>query len=93
MKFMQESLQGSDGLYSSKKLSTFISLAMCVLTGLADQFTAFKLNELVFFSFLGMASGQTALSVYSNVKHAKLESVQKSNTPIENVEEAIIVKE
>lgn len=63
---LSHSLTNSDGQYSSKKIMTFIAFNYCVLIGLIDQFTKFKLNELVFTSFLLMAGGQSALSVVSN---------------------------
>lgn len=62
-KVLLDSLTNIDGQFSSKKLTMFVSFILCCVMGLIDQFTAYKINEVVFYSFLMMAGGQSVLSV------------------------------
>jgi len=65
-KVIIESLTNPDKEYSSKKIMTCISFNFCILIALFDQFTSYKLNPEVFYSFLLMASGQSVLSIIGN---------------------------
>jgi len=63
---LTESLTNTDKEFSSKKIMTFMSFNFCIFMAIFDQFTAWKLNETVFYSFMLMASGQSVLSIVGN---------------------------
>lgn len=52
-----------DGRYSRKSLTWLVSFFCCMAMGIVDQFTPFKINDVVFLGFLGMATGQSIVSV------------------------------
>ena len=75
---IKESLTNPDKEYSSKKMMTFMSFNLCVLMSLADQFTAYKINIDVFYSFLMLASGTSILNIISNkLLDKNLENIEK----------------
>lgn len=69
MEILKQSLKNFDGEWSSKKLTTLLSMAMCAFMAILDQLTIYKLNETAFLSFLGMAGGQSLLNTISNIAH------------------------
>lgn len=52
-----------NGRYSRKSLTWLVSFGCCMGMGIVDQFTPFKINDIVFLGFLGMATGQSIVSV------------------------------
>ena len=52
-----------NGKYSRKSLTWLVSFASCMGMGMVDQFTHYKINDIVFLGFLGMATGQSIVSV------------------------------
>jgi len=52
-----------NGKYSRKSLTWLVSFGCCMGMGMVDQFTSFKINDVVFLGFLGMATGQSIVSV------------------------------
>ena len=63
-KILSDTLTNEKGKYSRKSLTMFVSFGVCVAMGFIDMFTNFKINDIVFFSFMGMSGGQTLASLY-----------------------------
>lgn len=57
-----------NGKYSRKSLTWLASFMCCVVMGIVDQFTSFKVNDVVFIGFLGMATGQSVVSLMEKSK-------------------------
>lgn len=65
-KVLTDSLTNLDDRYSSKKIMSFMSFNSCLFMAMVDMFTHYKINEVVFSSFLVMAGGQSLLSILGN---------------------------
>lgn len=63
-KIWYDTMTEEDGRYSRKSLTWFASFFCCMGMGIVDQFTPFKVNDMVFFGFLGMATGQSIASIF-----------------------------
>jgi len=63
-KIWYDTMTEADGRYSRKSLTWFTSFFFCMGMGIVDQFTSFKVSEVVFFGFLGMATGQSIAAIF-----------------------------
>lgn len=57
-----------DCRYSRKSLTWLVSITCCMGMGIVDQFTSYKINDIVFLGFLGMATGQSIVSAIEKNK-------------------------
>lgn len=65
--------------YSRKSLMIFISFNFCLVSGISNLFWNNTIEEYIFFGFLGMAGGQTALSVIDKVKNGSNQDKETLN--------------
>lgn len=63
-KILSDTLKSPEGKFSRKNLTMFASFHICIIMGFIDMLTQYKINEVIFMSFMGMAAGQSALTVY-----------------------------
>lgn len=63
-KIWYDTMTEEDGRYSRKSLTWFASFFCCIGMGIVDQFTPFKVHDVVFFGFLGMATGQSIAALF-----------------------------
>jgi len=75
-KILSDTLQ-INGKYSRKSLTMLVSFGFCVFIGLVDMFTIYKCNDMIFLSFMGMAMGQTALTMYDKKKQSNISENDK----------------
>jgi hypothetical protein len=75
-KIINDTLKGPDGKYSRKSLTTFISMAISILTGIyivvSDYFLGREINQyaiMVFYGFLGLGGGTLGLTVIDKIKN------------------------
>lgn len=67
-KVLSDTLCNPEGKFSRKNLTMFTSFVVCIIMGFMDMLTEYYINEVVFMSFMGMAAGQSALTVYDKRK-------------------------
>ena len=75
-RIINDTLKGPDGKYSRKSLTTFISMAISILTGtyivVSDYFLGREINQyaiMVFYGFLGLGGGTLGLTVIDKIKN------------------------
>jgi hypothetical protein len=74
-RIINDTLKGPDNKWSRKSLTTFISMAISVLTGayivISDYFLDREINQyaiMVFYGFLGLGGGTLGLTVIDKIK-------------------------